>query len=204
MATATNELTTTERSQMDPPARIHPTAEVEAGATLGAGTSVWHQAQVRVGACVGARCIIGKGAYIDADVQIGDNCKIQNYALIYHGARLGHGVFVGPAAVLTNDRYPRAITPDGALKRADDWECGEILVDDGAAIGAGAIIVTGVHIGRFATIGAGAVVTHDVPPHALMIGSPAWLAGWVCRCGRPLTPKTPCAACGDTLEGVRS
>jgi UDP-2-acetamido-3-amino-2,3-dideoxy-glucuronate N-acetyltransferase len=190
--------------QTEPPARVHPTAEVEAGAMLGAGTSVWHQAQVRAGARVGARCIIGKGAYIDADVQIGDNCKIQNYALIYHGARLGHGVFVGPAAVLTNDRYPRAITPDGALKSVDDWDCGEIDVDDGAAIGAGAIIVTGVRIGRFATIGAGAVVTHDVPPHALMIGSPAWLAGWVCRCGRPLTPETPCAVCGDTLEGVRS
>jgi UDP-2-acetamido-3-amino-2,3-dideoxy-glucuronate N-acetyltransferase len=204
MVTATNKPRTVELGQPEAPVRIHPTAEVEAGAVLGAGTAVWHEAQVRTGASVGARCIIGKGAYIDAGVRLGDNCKIQNYALIYRGARLGHGVFVGPAAVLTNDRYPRAITPTGAPKSADDWECGEIAIEDGAAIGAGAIIVTGVHIGRFATIGAGAVVTHDVPPHALMIGSPAWLAGWVCRCGRPLTPETSCAVCGDTLEGVRS
>jgi UDP-2-acetamido-3-amino-2,3-dideoxy-glucuronate N-acetyltransferase len=90
------------------------------------------------------------------------------------------------------------------LKRADDWDHGTIQIGDGASIGAGAVIVTGIRIGEFATIGAGSVVTHDVPPHALMIGSPAFLAGWVCRCGRPLTKDLPCFACGDTLEGVRS
>ncbi len=184
--------------------RVHATADVSPGARLGAGVQVWHQAQIREGAEIGEECIIGKGAYIDAGVCLGARCKVQNYALIYSGARLGDGVFIGPAAMLTNDRYPRAITPDGELKRADDWDCGTIEVEEGASIGAGAVIVTGVRIGRFATIGAGSVVTHDVPPHALMIGSPAWLAGWVCRCGRPLTQMVPCPVCGDTLEGVQS
>lgn len=186
------------------PARVHHTAAVAESAKLGADVQVWHQAQIREGALVGDNCIIGKGAYIDADVLIGSRCKIQNYALIYKGARLGDGVFVGPAAVLTNDRYPRAITPFGELQGADDWECGTIEVEDGASIGAGAIVITGIRIGRFAMIGAGAVVTHDVPPHALMLGSPAWLAGWVCRCGRTLTPELACPMCGDTLEEVRA
>lgn len=184
--------------------RVHSTADVSDSAQLGPGVQVWHHAQIREGATIGAGCIIGKGAYIDSDVVIGDNCKIQNYALVYRGARLGNGVFVGPAAILTNDRYPRAITPSGDLKRADDWECGVIEVEDGASIGAGAVLITGIRIGRFAMIGADSVVTHDVPAHALMLGTPAWLAGWVCRCGRPLTSGSPCPACGDTLEGVQS
>ena len=184
-------------------ARIHPTADVAPDASIGLGTQIWHHAQVREGVRIGANCIIGKGAYIDAAVTIGDNCKIQNYALVYGGATLGNGVFIGPSAILTNDRYPRAITPDGALKRAGDWEHGTIEIEDGASIGAGAVIVTGIRIGRFAMIGAGSVVTHDVPPHALTIGSPGFLAGWVCRCGRTLVKDLPCFACGDTLEGVQ-
>jgi UDP-2-acetamido-3-amino-2,3-dideoxy-glucuronate N-acetyltransferase len=185
-------------------ARIHTSASVDPTADLGEGVQVWHQAQIRERAQVGDNCIIGKGAYIDTDVSLGPNCKVQNYALVYSGTRLGLGVFIGPSAILTNDRYPRAITPDGELKRADDWAHGTIEVGAGASIGAGAVIVTGIRIGEFATIGAGSVVTHDVPPHALMIGSPAFLAGWVCRCGRPLVKDLPCFTCGDTLEGVRS
>jgi acetyltransferase-like isoleucine patch superfamily enzyme len=185
-------------------ARIHETAAVAESADIGPGTQIWHQAQVREGASLGANCVVAKGVYIDAGVVIGANCKIQNYALVYSGTRLGDGVFVGPAAILTNDRYPRAVTPDGELKGADDWEHGVIVVGDGASIGAGAVVVTGITIGSFAMIGAGSVVTHDVPPHALMIGSPAFQAGWVCRCGRPLAKDLPCFTCGLTLDEVRS
>jgi UDP-3-O-[3-hydroxymyristoyl] glucosamine N-acyltransferase len=186
------------------PPRIHETADVTLSASIGDGTLIWHQVQIREGAQIGENCIIGKGAYIDAGVKIGSNCKIQNYALVYSGATLGDGVFIGPAAILTNDRYPRAINPDGELKRALDWDHGKIYIDDGVSIGAGAVLVTDIHIGRFATIGAGAVVTHNVPPHALMIGSPAYQCGWVCRCGRPMTVDVACPNCGDTIEGVRA
>jgi UDP-3-O-[3-hydroxymyristoyl] glucosamine N-acyltransferase len=186
------------------PPRIHATADVTPSAVIGNGTSIWHDVQVREGAQIGENCTIGKGAYIDAGVKIGSNCKIQNYAPVYSSATLGDGVFIGPAAILTNDRYPRAINPDGELKRALDWDHGKIFIDDGVAIGAGAVLVTNIRIGRFATIGAGAVVTHDVPPHALMIGSPAYQCGWVCRCGRPMTGDMICSTCGDSIEGVRS
>jgi acetyltransferase-like isoleucine patch superfamily enzyme len=184
--------------------RIHQSAVVAESAVIGDGVQVWHHAQIRENAQLGDNCIVGKGAYIDADVVLGRNCKVQNYALVYKGARLGNGVFIGPAAILTNDRYPRAITPDGELKRADDWDCGTIEIEDGASIGAGAVVMTGLRIGAFAMIGSGSVVTHDVAPHALMIGSPAFQAGWVCRCGRPLAKDLPCFDCGDSLEGVMS
>lgn len=165
---------------------VHPTADVAPQATIGAGTRIWNRAQVREGAVLGANCNIGKDAYIDFDVRIGDNVKVQNSALIYHGATLEDGVFVGPQACLTNDLYPRAINPDGTLKGASDWEAGETVVRYGASIGAGAIIVTGVEIGRFAMIGAGAVVTRDVPAHGLVLGVPARLVGYVCACGTKL------------------
>jgi acetyltransferase-like isoleucine patch superfamily enzyme len=162
---------------------VHPTADVSPQASIGTGTRIWNRAQVREGAVLGANCNIGKDAYIDFDVRIGDNVKVQNSALIYHGATLEDGVFVGPQACLTNDLYPRAINPDGSLKSASDWEVGETVVRYGASIGAGAIIVTGVEIGRFAMIGAGAVVTRDVPAHGLALGVPARLVGYVCACG---------------------
>ena len=185
-------------------ARIHETADVSDSAVIGDGARIWHDVQVREHARIGANCIIGKGAYIDANVTIGANCKIQNYALVYSGATLGDGVFIGPAAILTNDRYPRAITPAGEMKRAEDWDHGKIVIEDGAAIGAGAVLVTDIRIGRFATIGAGSVVTHDVPAHALMIGSPAYQCGWVCGCGRPMTAGATCPTCGDSIEGAKS
>jgi UDP-2-acetamido-3-amino-2,3-dideoxy-glucuronate N-acetyltransferase len=165
-------------------ASIHPTAEVSASAEIGPGTRVWHLAQIREGAMIGQNCIIGKDVYIDFDVRIGDNVKIQNSALIYHGATLEDGVFIGPQACLTNDRIPRAITPDGQLKGNDDWEVGPILVKRGASIGAGAIVLPNVTIGKFALIAAGAVVSRDVPDHGLVVGVPARLVGYVCHCGR--------------------
>ena len=178
---------------------VHPTAEVAPGAQLGAGTRVWHQAQVREGARLGSDCIVGKGAYVDLDVVIGNNVKIQNYAVVYHGATIQDGAFIGPHACLTNDRLPRAITPDGTLKSAEDWQVGCIIVGYGASVGARAVVLPDVTIGRFAMVGAGAVVTHDVPDFGLVIGQPARLVGYVCRCGRRLEPRDNgghwCAAC---------
>jgi acetyltransferase-like isoleucine patch superfamily enzyme len=165
---------------------IHPTADVSPGARLGAGTKVWHEAQVREGAVLGRNCILGKGAYVDFDVRVGDNVKIQNRASVYHGATLESGVFVGPHVVFTNDRLPRAVNPDGSLKSDEDWELGRILVKEGASLGAGAIIVAGVTIGRFAMVGAGAVVTRDVPDYGLVYGNPARLSGYVCERGHRL------------------
>jgi acetyltransferase-like isoleucine patch superfamily enzyme len=168
---------------------IHPSAEVSPEAQIGEGTKIWHQAQVREGAKVGRNCIIGKGVYIDFDVVIGDNVKIQNYASIYHGATIEDGVFIGPYACLTNDKIPRAITPDGKLKGDADWEVRKILVKYGASVGAGAVILPNVVIGCFAMVGAGAVVTRDVPDHGLVVGNPARLVGYVCKCGRKLVER---------------
>lgn len=165
---------------------IHPTADVSPRARIGPDTHIWHQAQVREGAVVGQNCIVGKDAYIDFDVVIGNNVKIQNGALIYHGVTLEDGVFVGPQACLTNDRVPRAITPEGRLKADEDWSVGNILIRYGASIGAGAIVLPDVTIGRWAMVGAGAVVTQSVPDHGLVVGVPACLVGYVCRCGRRL------------------
>lgn len=165
---------------------IHPTADVSPQAVLGPGTRIWHQAQVRERACIGDNCIIGKGAYIDFDVTIGSRVKIQNGVYVYHGATVEDGVFIGPGAILTNDKLPRSINPDGSLKTDADWEVSPILIRRGASIGAGAIILPGVTIGEFAMVGAGAVVIHDVPTHGLVYGNPARPHGYVCRCGRPL------------------
>jgi UDP-2-acetamido-3-amino-2,3-dideoxy-glucuronate N-acetyltransferase len=180
---------------------IHPTAEVSPQATIGSGVKIWHQAQVREGARIGVNCIIGKGVYIDSDVSIGANSKLQNGVYIYHGATVEDGVFLGPGVILTNDRLPRAINPDGSLKTDADWVVNPILVQRGASIGAGAVVLPGVTIGKFAMIGAGAVVTRDVPPHGLAYGNPAHLHGYVCRCAQLLIEEKAgvwfCPACGD-------
>jgi acetyltransferase-like isoleucine patch superfamily enzyme len=171
---------------IDPAARIHPSADLEDGVTVGAGSAIWQRAQVRAGARIGADCIVGRDVFIDSEVEIGDRTKIQNGALIYNGVTIADGVFIGPGAILTNDRYPRAITADGELARASDWELSPIRVEHGATIGAGAIVVAGSDVGRFATVGAGAIVTRPVPGHALVAGNPAKRIGWVCACGARL------------------
>ena len=183
---------------------IHGTAEVSARARIGAGTRIWHQAQIREDAEIGDRCILGKGVYVDASVTVGDDAKIQNGAQLFHGVIVENGVFIGPGAILTNDRYPRSVTPSGALKGADDWTVGRILVERGASIGAGAVILPDVTIGRWALVGAGAVVIRDVPPHGLVVGNPARLVGRVCRCGRRLKVDADgMARCSDCDESYR-
>ena len=166
---------------------VHPTAEVSSEAQVGAGTRIWRQAHIREHAHIGESCNIGKGVYIDARVYIGSCVKIQNHVSIFEGVTLEDGVFVGPHVCFTNDLAPRAITPDGRLKSADEWEITPTLVKYGASIGAGAVIVCGVTIGEFALIGAGSMVTRDVPPHALVFGNPTRQHGYACRCARRLS-----------------
>ncbi|MDI6101719.1 acyltransferase [Actinoplanes sp. NEAU-A12] len=168
---------------------VAPTADVDDRAEIGSGTRVWHLAQIRENATLGRDCIIGRGAYVGPGVVIGDNVKLQNYALVYEPARLGDGVFIGPAAVLTNDEYPRAVTPDGRLQTGEDWTAVGVTIGEGAAIGARAVCVAPVTVGRWALVAAGAVVTKDVPDFALVVGVPARRVGWVGRAGRPLVAK---------------
>lgn len=176
--------------------QIHPTAEVASDAVVGPGTRIWNEAQVRAGARIGRDCILGKGVYIDAGVEVGDCTKLENRVSVFKGARLGSGVFVGPHSCLLNDKQPRAITPDGRLKGEADWTVSGVTVADGASIGGGCTILPGVSIGRFALVGAGAVVTRDVPAQGLVLGNPARLVGYVCECGNRLDPQGSCPACG--------
>lgn len=178
------------------PARVEASADVDPRAEVGDGTLVWHLAQVRERARVGRDCVIGRGAYLGPGVVVGDRCKIQNHALVYEPAVLGDGVFVGPAVVFTNDLRPRAVTPDGALKSADDWHAVGVVVEEGAAIGARAVCVAPVRIGAWAMVAAGAVVAADVPPFALVVGVPARRVGWVGRAGARLE------AAGDGADGA--
>jgi acetyltransferase-like isoleucine patch superfamily enzyme len=165
---------------------IEDSADVAATAVIGEGSRIWHLAQVREGARLGRSCIVGRGAYIGPDVLVGDYVKIQNYALVYQPAELGPGVFVGPAAVLTNDLHPRAVDVDGQPRDGDGWSPVGVVVREGASIGARSVCVAPVTIGRWAMVGAGAVVIADVPDHALVVGVPARQVGWVGRAGVPL------------------
>ncbi len=165
---------------------IHPTAEISPAAIIGQNVAIWHHAQVREGAVIGNNCILAKGAYIDKNVIIGDNCKIQNYSSLYHGVTVERNVFIGPHSVLTNDKVPRATNPDGTSKTDRNWKENPILVREGSSIGARVVVLPGIVIGKFAMIGAGSVVTKDIPNFGLVYGNPARLQGYVCRCGRTL------------------
>ena len=163
----------------DPDVFIHAAAQVERGASLGAGTKVWSNVQIRTGAVIGRNCVFGRNSFVDVDVVVGDNVKVQNNASLYEGVTLDDGVFICPHVIFTNDKVPRAVNADGTLKSPDDWILGRTHVCTGAALGAGAVIVTGITIGAWSMVGSGAVVTKSVPDHALVLGNPARIAGWV-------------------------
>ena len=168
---------------------IHPTAIVEPKSYIGAYTRIWHFAHIRDGAIIGEDCTIGKDVFVDAGARIGNRCKIQNGVSVYNGVTLEDEVFVGPNVTFTNDKHPRAV---------GDWTVSHTLVKHGASIGAGAVLVAGITIGEYAMIGAGAVVTKDVPRHALVYGNPAQIVGYVCKCGRHLAEEPygrECASC---------
>ena len=158
-------------------------AIVELGARVGADCTIWDLTQIRAGAVLGRECTIGRNVFVDAGVVLGARCKVQNNALLYAPARLGDGVFIGPGAILTNDRRPRAVSVTGELLAASDWSGEGVTVGDGASIGAGAVVVAGLTVGAWALVGAGAVVADDVPDFALVVGNPARRIGWVGRTG---------------------
>jgi acetyltransferase-like isoleucine patch superfamily enzyme len=168
---------------------VAPTAVVEPGCELGEGCTVWDLAHIREGAQIGSSSTIGRNVFIDAGVVVGSHCKIQNNALLYRPAVLGDGVFIGPAVVLTNDRVPRAVEPDGSKRGQGGWDPAGVWVGPGASLGAGTVVLGGVRIGSWAMTGAGAVVTADVPDYALFLGVPARWAAWVGPTGARLQPE---------------
>jgi UDP-2-acetamido-3-amino-2,3-dideoxy-glucuronate N-acetyltransferase len=179
---------------------IHETAEVAPGAKVGEGTRLWQYVQVREGASIGSDCVLGKAVYVDKDVTIGDRCKLQNGSSVFSPAVLEDGVFLGPGVLVTNDRVPRAVNPDGALKAAADWDAVPVTIRTGAAIGAGSVVLAGVTVGRWALVGAGSVVRQDVPPHGLVVGTPARLIGYVCACGARLADEAGSRVCPECAE----
>lgn len=166
--------------------KIASSATVEPGSAVGDGSSVWDLSQIREGASIGRECVIGRNVFVDRGVVIGDRCKVQNNALLYAPAELADGVFIGPAVVLTNDRYPRAVGTDGSLKAATNWHAEGVRIETGASIGAASVLLAGVTVGPWALVAANSMVTTDVAAHALVAGSPARRIGWVGKAGHPL------------------
>lgn len=185
---------------------ISTSATVSPDAVVPDSAKVWDLAQVREGATLGERTIVGRGAYVGIGVTVGAESKIQNYALVYEPAEIGNGVFIGPGAILTNDRFPRAVTPDLDQKASSDWNPVGVKVLDGASIGAAAVCVAPVTIGRWAMVAAGSVVIRDVSDHALVAGNPARQIGWVSRAGIRLhadsvsPSRFHCPSTGESYE----
>jgi UDP-2-acetamido-3-amino-2,3-dideoxy-glucuronate N-acetyltransferase len=171
--------------------QVAASADVDESAAVGEGTFVWDLAQIRENAVVGTDCVLGRGAYLGAGAKIGDRVKVQNFALVYEPALLEDGVFIGPGAILTNDTYPRAVEPDGRRKSVGDWRPAGVTVLEGASVGARAVCVAPLTIGRWAMVGAGATVVEDVSDFALVVGVPARQIGWVGRSGRRLVSSEP-------------
>jgi len=182
--------------------RVHPTALVEDGAQIGEGTSIWDNVHVRAPSKIGADCIVGEKTYIAYGVEIGDRVKINAMVYVCTGVTIESGVMISAGVIFTNDRFPRATTPDLAELRssAPDEATEETLVREGATIGAGAVIGPGLEIGRFSMIGMGSVITRSVNDHALVLGNPGRRLGYVCRCGQALPEEMACEACGRTYR----
>ena len=177
---------------------IHESAYVDEGATIGAGTKIWHFCHVNAGAVIGERGSLGQNAVVMNGTRIGNNVKIQNNVSVYDAVELEDDVFCGPSMVFTNVINPRSHVP-----RKDEYL--RTRVRRGATIGANATIVCGVTLGEYCFIGAGSVVTGDVPPHALIVGVPGRQIGWMCQCGVRLDaggtldgPQVECASCGSS------
>ena len=185
-----------------PSARVHESAYVDQGAAVGAETRVWHFCHLLPGAVVGARCSLGQNVVVMSGTRIGDGVKVQNNVSIYEGVELEDDVFCGPSMVFTN-----VLNPRGHVSRKHEYR--RTLVRRGATIGANATIVCGVTLGEYAFVGAGAVVTKDVPAYALVTGVPARRVGWMCACGErlPAGDAPTCAACGTAYaragDGLR-
>lgn len=170
---------------------VHRTAVVDRDAEIGAGSKIWHFTHIASGAHLGMHCFVGQNVYVAPRARVGDGVTLSNNVSLYDGVVLEDRVFVGPSAVFTNVEVPRA-DPGRRPRTA------EIRVGEGATIGANATLLAGVHIGPWAFVGAGAVVTHDVPAHALEFGVPARKVGWVCECGRRLNEALRCEGCDLT------
>ncbi len=184
------------------PAHVHSTATIDPGAEIGSGTRIWHYSHVRERSRIGSGCILGQNVYVDAGVEIGDGVKIQNNVSVYEGVTIEDDVFCGPSMVFTNVLNPRS-----PIERKDEFR--PTRVGRGATLGANCTVVCGVTIGEYAFVGAGAVVTHDIPAFALMLGVPARFSGWTCRCGVRLEvdgDEFACAACSARYreEGEQS
>jgi len=175
---------------------VHESSYVDDGAQIGRGTKIWHFSHVMPGAVVGERCNLGQNVVVMPGTRIGNNVKIQNNVSIYEGVVLEDDVFCGPSCVFTN-----VLTPRSHVSRKHEYR--QTVVKRGASIGANATIVCGVTLGEYSFVGAGAVVTADVPPYALMVGVPARRVGWMCQCGERLavaSGRAACAACGASYE----
>lgn len=166
---------------------IHPTVDVSDTAKIGDGCTIWHNSQLREDCIIGENVIVGRNVYIGNGVSVGGNCKIQNNAMIYEPATLEEGVFIGPGVIFTNDRFPRAVNPDKSQKTHEDWHPVGVTVREGASVGAGSVCIAPVEIGRWAFVAAGSTVTRNIPPFAIVAGSPATQIGWVGKAGVRLT-----------------
>lgn len=178
---------------METPYFIHESSYADPPCEIGAGTKIWHFSHIMRNCVIGERCNLGQNVVVSPDVRIGNNVKIQNNVSVYTGVILEDDVFCGPSMVFTN-----VINPRSHVSRKDEYKT--TLVKRGASMGANSTIVCGVTIGEYAFIGAGAVVTKDVPPHALIVGVPGRIAGWICYCGVKLANKTAaCEECGKVI-----
>ena len=176
----------------------HESSYIDDGVSVGRGTKIWHFCHIQRGAAIGKDCSLGQNVNVSNNVRIGDGCKLQNNVSVYEGVELEDYVFCGPSCVFTNDLTPRAKYPKGSAGYK------MTLVRRGATIGANATVVCGHTVGEWAMIASGAVVTKDVPAHALMAGVPARRMGWVCECGEVLKDSLCCPVCGRKYERTES